>query len=246
MGTFEEEWRRRFEHFAQGHDADHLVSGWSDNGLRRRLSLFRELFRGRLPAAARILDLGCGAGTYVRFLVGLGHQVIGLDYSLPSLNRALAADPKQVGRYAGGEAYNLPFSSERFDLVVSIGVLQALGRPERALDEMIRVLRPKGFLVVEFLNAFELVALARSAGDRISGRTARLHSYSPFQVRRWLAQRGLRVVRRAGVYLPPRRFPWLEGIFDCKAVVHLMESVPGLFLVGAHALLLVGEKSALT
>ncbi len=244
--TFEKEWQERFERFAQSHDSDHLVSGWSDNGLRRRLSLFSELFRGRLPAAAQILDLGCGAGTYVRFLAGLGHKVVGLDYSLPSLNRALAADPKQVGRYAGGEAYNLPFSNERFDLVVSIGVLQALGRPERALDEMIRVLRPKGFLVVEFLNAFELVALARSVGDRINGRPARLRTYSPFQVHRWFARRGFKLIRRTGVYLPPRRFPWLEGIFDCKTVLHFMESVPGLSLAGAHAFLIVGEKSALT
>jgi ubiquinone/menaquinone biosynthesis C-methylase UbiE len=43
-------------------------------------------------------------------------------------------------------------------MVVSIGVLQALASPEQALDEMVRVLRPKGLLVVEFLNAFEVVA----------------------------------------------------------------------------------------
>lgn len=243
LRTFEEEWRERFKRFARSYDADHLVSGWSDNGLRRRLALFGELLREcGLSTPARILDLGCGAGTYVRFLAGLGHQVVGLDYSLPSLYRALAADPKRAGHYAGGEAYSLPFRNECFDLVVSIGVLQAVGYPERALDEMVRVLRPKGFLVIEVLNAFELVALVRSAGERLSGRLPRVRTYSPFQAHLWLVQRGLRLIRHAGVYLPPRRLPWLGRIFDHKRVVHLMERIPGLSLAGAHAFLLVGEK----
>src|SRR5215813_3064424 len=170
MRTFEEEWQERFERFARYSEADHLISGWSVSGLRCRLALFSELLRGRVPQSpARILDLGCGAGTYVRLLADLGHQVIGLDYSLPSLSRALDADPKGAGHYVGGEAYNLPFCDERFDLVVSIGVFQVLASPEWALDEMVRVLRPKGLLVVEFLNGFELLAVLRSVGERLRG-----------------------------------------------------------------------------
>jgi ubiquinone/menaquinone biosynthesis C-methylase UbiE len=245
MRTFEEEWRERFERFAQWYDADHLVSGWSDNGLRRRLALFDELIRRQeLPAPAQILDLGCGVGTYVRFLAGLGHWVVGLDYSLPSLFRAQSADPGRVGNYAGGEAYRLPFCNDSFDLVVSIGVFQALGCPERALDEMVRILRPKRLLVVEFLNPFELVALVRSAGERLGGRSPRVRTYSPFQVQRWFAQRGVRLVRRAGVYLPPRRLPSLGRIFDQKGIVHLIDGIPALSLATAHAFLVVGEKEA--
>ena len=243
MKTFEEEWRGRFERFGQSYDADHLVSGWSEGGLRRRLALFDELLRRRgLPAPAQILDLGCGAGTYVRFLAGIGHRAVGLDYSFPSLYRALAADPKRAGHYVGGEAYNLPFCNECFDLVVSIGIFQVLGCPERALDEMVRVLRPKGLLVLEFLNAFELVALVRSVGEWLRGQLPRVRTYSPFQVQRWFAQRGLRFIRRTGVYLSPRGFLRLGRIFEHKGVVHLMEGIPGFSLAGAHAFLLVGEK----
>ena len=243
MRSFEEEWRSRFERFAQRHDADHLVSGWSDHGLRRRLSLFDELIRSRgLKPPTLTLDLGCGAGTYVRYLAALGHTVIGLDYSLPSLDRALVADPQRAGHYAGGEAYALPFKNACFDLVVSIGVLQALGHPERALDEMVRVLRPQGLLVVEALNAFEPVAVVKSACERLSDRPPRVRAYSPFRVRRWLTRRGLRTLGRAGVYLPPRRLPWLGKVIDQRRFVRLMEGIPGLALAGAHAFLLVGKK----
>lgn len=243
MGGVEQEWRKRFERFARSYEADHLISGWSDSGLRRRLSLFTELLRERGPLNSVFsLDLGCGGGTYVRHLAGLGHRVIGLDYSLPSLYRALAADPKRAGEYVGGEAYHLPFPNDSFDLVVAIGVLQAVGDPVRVLDEMTRVVRPKGILVVEFLNAFEPFAIITSAGDRFRGRLPRVRTYSPFEISRWFAQRGLRVVRRAGVYLPPRRYPRLGRIFDRKGVVGFIEDIPGFSLVTAHAFFIVGEK----
>ncbi len=119
----------------------------------------------KLPVPAQILDLGCGAGNYVRFLADIGHRVVGLDYSLPSLRRASGCGlENRSGHYVGGDAYRLPFCSEYFDLVISIGVLQALGSPERALDEMVRVLRPKGLLVIEFLNAFEVRCIGEICG----------------------------------------------------------------------------------
>jgi ubiquinone/menaquinone biosynthesis C-methylase UbiE len=243
MGIFEEDWQKRFERFARDYCADHLISGWSESGLWRRLTLFEELLRDqRLSDPAHVLDLGCGAATYVRFLAGLGHRVVGLDYSLPSLSRAQAADSKKVGDYVGGEVYHLPFCDGCFDLVVSIGVFQTLGSPEEALCEMVRVLRPKGLLIVEFLNAFELVAMIRYACEKLRGRLPRLHTYSPFKMNHWLEQRAIRFIRRAGVYLPPRRLPWLERLFTLKGFVPLLEKTPGISLLGPHAFLMVGEK----
>ncbi len=90
MSTFERQWRSRFERFATGHEEEHQVSGWSAVGLRRRVALFQQLLDGGLfRPGARLLELGCGAGTYVRLLAKSGYPVVGLDYSLPSLERAL-------------------------------------------------------------------------------------------------------------------------------------------------------------
>ena len=72
------------------------ISGWSDAGLRRRVALFAALLTGPAPAGARVaLELGCGGGTYVRLLAGLGYRAVGLDYSVPSL---AARDRRRPGR----------------------------------------------------------------------------------------------------------------------------------------------------
>lgn len=241
--VFEKEWQQRFTRFARQYDADHLVSGWSPTGLRRRLSLFQEILAEKeLTSPAEVLDLGCGAGTYVRTLAALGHKVVGLDYSLPSLHRAIRADSRRAASYAGGEAYHLPFGRECFDLVVCIGVFQALKDPQWALDEIIRVLRPGGMLLAEFLNAWHLFALARSIYEKIAGRLPRLQTYSPFLVHLWFARRGFTHIRRAGVYLPPRQLPWLDRLFRQKRMIRLLERIPGLALSNPHAFLITGEK----
>jgi ubiquinone/menaquinone biosynthesis C-methylase UbiE len=244
MKTFEEQWRERFGRFAETYTADHSISGWSEVGLRRRLSLFERLVgRHLIPSGSVVLDLGCGAGTYVRYLSGRGHRVVGLDYSIPSLLRALAHDGKQRGRYVEGEAYNLPFAAERFDLVVSIGVLQALKHPEGAIAEMARVLRPGGLIILEFLNAFEAVAVLKSAVERLRGRSARVQTYSPYSVERWLARRGCPVLQRAALYLPPRTCPGLARVLEENHLGRVLDGLPGVPLVTAHAFFLVARKA---
>jgi SAM-dependent methyltransferase len=74
MTSFERQWQSRFEKFATRHGSDHLVSGWSVAGLRRRLAVFEGLLdQGLLGTGTRVLELGCGAGTYVRLLAKRGH-----------------------------------------------------------------------------------------------------------------------------------------------------------------------------
>jgi SAM-dependent methyltransferase len=244
MRTFDDEWRARFERFGRTYTAEHDISGWSAEGLARRVQLFGQVMgRVELPRQARTLELGCGAGTYVRYLASLGHVVVGVDYALPSLRHARGADPGRKSRYVAGDGYALPFRSDSFDLVVCVGVLQALGRPERLLAETARVLRPRGILLVEGLNGLSLAALGRRLLDMLGGRVSRVRCYSPFRIRHWLKQRAIRPVRRVGVYLPPRSFPKLGRLLDRPGVTRLLEGMPGASLLGAHAFWLLGQKA---
>jgi SAM-dependent methyltransferase len=241
--TFEAEWRARFERFARAHDDEALISGWSAAGLRRRLGLFGTL----LPALgvvkdAAALDLGCGGGTYVRLLAGLGHRAIGVDYSLPSLARARGADPGGKARYLAGEAYTLPFRAEAFDLVLCIGVLQALAEPARAIGEMARVLRPGGVLVVEALNGRGLAGLVREAARRARRLPPRVKSYPPGNVRRWLAAHGLQVEVARGLCLPPRRLPGLGAALDAEPVARALVRRPWMAALAAHSFLFAARK----
>ena len=120
-GEFEREWRRRFESFAKGASAEHQVSGWSEAGLRRRVAAFERLLAPvSLVPNARVLDLGSGGGPYVRLLGARGLHAVGVDYSVPSLERARGADPDGLGDYLCGDAYSLPFPDRTFHLLVMI------------------------------------------------------------------------------------------------------------------------------
>ncbi len=243
--SFESEWRARFERYGRTHREEHAISGWSPEGLRRRVQLFDRVIGSLdLPPRADALEMGCGAGTYVRRLAGLGHAAVGVDYALTSLARAVAADPGRTGRYLAAEAYQLPFGGESFDLVTCIGVLQALSQPELVLTEMARVLRPGGFVVVEALNPYELAAMARRTGEIVAGRPPRLRFYSPYQVREWLKEPDIRVRQKRGVYLPPRRLPGLGWCVGSWLVSGVLDRLRPASLLLAHAIWLVGQKAS--
>lgn len=243
MSTFEEQWRGRFERFATGHEDEHQVSGWSAVGLRRRVALFQELVdQGLFQPGGRVLELGCGAGTYVQLLAKRGHPVVGLDYSLPSLARALAADADGAGRYVAGEAYALPFADERFQGLVCIGVFQALTRPEAALAEMLRVLSPRGRLVVETLNPWSLLAMARRVRSRLTGEPLRLRYEAPGVIETVLTATGARALRRVGLLLPPRSLPAIADSLGKPWVAGAVKVLPGVRLLAPHAVWIVGEK----
>ncbi len=242
--SFERQWQTRFEKFASRHQSDHLVSGWSSAGLRRRVATFDGLLdRGLLGIGARALELGCGAGTYVRLLAKRGYAVVGLDYSLPSLRRAVAADLPQAGRYVSGDASFLPFRDRSFQAVACIGVLQAMERPETAITEIVRVLEPAGVAVVETLNPWNLLAAARRFSAFIRRQPTRLRYSSPGAVERTMASRGLRPVGRLSILLPPRSLPGLERMLGRAWLIRALEAVPGVRALAPQAYWIVGVKA---
>jgi SAM-dependent methyltransferase len=243
MSGFEEQWQGRFERYATRHQSEHLVSGWSLVGLRQRVLTFETLLdHGLLPPHARVLELGCGAGTYVRLLGKRGHEVVGLDYSLPTLGRALAADPTRVGRYAAGGAYALPFGTATFQAALCIGVFQALEEPGRALAEMARVLRPGGVLLVETLNPWNPLAMARRLTAFARRRPPLLHYSAPRVIERLMSANKVRPSRRVSVVLPPRSLPRLEAVLAHPWVEAPLCRIPGLRGLAAQAFWLTGVR----
>jgi len=244
MSGFERQWQIRFEKFATRHQPDHLVSGWSAAGLRRRVATFEGLLdQGLLGAGGRVLELGCGAGTYVRLLAKRAHPVVGLDYSLPSLGRAVAADPSQAGRYVGGDAARLPFQDRSFQAVTCIGVFQALDHPETALGEIARILEPGGVAVVETLNPWDPLAGFRRLSTFVRREPTRLRYASPRTIERIMVSGGLHPVRRLGILLPPRSLPGLDRTLGWPWLVGILEKVPGIRAMAPHAYWIVGVKA---
>jgi len=240
---FDLEWRVRFERYGRTRPDEASISGWSEAGLARRLARFEALLPSlELRSPAAVLDLGCGAGTYTRRLARWGYRAVGIDYSLPTLDRARQADPAGLARYAAADGYRLPFRDGAFDLVVVIGVLQAVSRPEAIVAEAARVLRAGRPAVIETLNAWALPALAGAGRDRLLGRPPRVRRYTAGTVRRWLAAAGLEPVRRLALLLPPRRLVRTAGLLDGPRVVALADAWPALAAPVVHAYLWVARK----
>ncbi len=120
------------------------------------LPLERSLLQ-TLPAGSVILDLGCGDGSHLE-LLATGGFAVGADTSLPALRRAVATSP-----VVAAEGEHLPFSAETFDLVYVSHVLHHAADPRALLDEVRRVLRPGGkLMLIETCEDNPLMRLART------------------------------------------------------------------------------------
>lgn len=90
----------------------------------------------------RLLDIACGPGYVAAAARKAGCEVTGVDFSSRMVDLARAAQP-QI-EFREGDAEDLPFPNASFDAVVmNFGMLH-LGRPDLAIREAARVLRPGG------------------------------------------------------------------------------------------------------
>jgi SAM-dependent methyltransferase len=103
-----------------------------------------------LPANRRWLDVGCGTGALTQAIAvrATPAAVVGLDPSDGFLAYARAHTQDERVKFQHGDAQSLPYGDGDFDAAVSGLVLNFLPRPEQALAEMKRVLRPGGTAAV--------------------------------------------------------------------------------------------------
>jgi len=138
----------------------------------------------------RALDLGAGCGELVARLRSEGIPAAGLDLCGAPLERAR----EQIGPDAAllqGDVQRLPVASRRLDLVTCLLVAHYLERPDQALSEAARVLRPEGWLVLADRIAAPAPALRQ--------RQQRIETLRNPSVRKLLtSQELLEELRRAG------------------------------------------------
>jgi ubiquinone/menaquinone biosynthesis C-methylase UbiE len=108
-----------------------------------------------------VLDAGCGTGVFTSDIFSAGSHVIWLDLTLPKLRRA--EEKAGRGRFEGvvGDMLTLPFPEDAFDKVVSITSLEFIGDGRAAIDELFRVTKRGGWIVVATLNSLSPWAARR-------------------------------------------------------------------------------------
>ena len=160
-----------------------------------------------LPAAARILEIGCGNARLWDNGVPGGWEVVLSDLSPGMLRdgrRALAMNPRRI-RFVQCDAGEIPFKEQSFDGVIANHMLYHVPDRRRAIGEMRRVLRPGGTLCAatngeDHLRELKVFIEQFLPADTTDGFGAAapftLENGEP-QVRDWFAR--VRIVRRQDV-----------------------------------------------
>lgn len=108
----------------------------------------------------RILDAGCGSGRNIEYLLRAGFEVAGIDQSAEAitylhdkLGKILSHIP--LDQFEVGEISQMPYENNSFDWVISNAVLhfaQNHAHFVAMVNEMMRVLKPKGILFVRLAS----------------------------------------------------------------------------------------------
>ena len=147
---------------------DQATSGGHDlgNGLRRSVALFRAFrveqtdpdrfysllaadsvttLRDVAPLDRRlVVDVGAGPEQFTRAFRAAGARYVPVDH-----------DPEVSSVHAGGvvaTAAALPFADDTVDVVFTSNLLEHVDAPEAVADELLRVVRPGGVLVLSYTN----------------------------------------------------------------------------------------------
>ena len=182
---------RAFERYDQSYfDSTH--KNWFEHPNR---ALF-EWVDARLPRdAASIVDVGCGNGDFLRFLLGRREdaRLVGVDLSAPAAIDGI--------EFVSGDLLSAPVRGP-FDAVVTFAAIEHVPDPSRFAEHLFDLCRPGGLVVVMTLNANGVLYLAARMGRRLGVTVAsdRLYSahhlqhFTPSSLRQLLERSGLDVV----------------------------------------------------
>ena len=111
----------------------------------------------------KILDAGCGTGVFTLDYLARGADVVGLDISAPMLALAVRKASGYPFVAVQGDMLTLPFEDECFDKAVSVTAVEFIQDARRAVDELFRVTKPGGLVVVGTLNSLSPWSARRRA-----------------------------------------------------------------------------------
>lgn len=114
--------------------------GWAEQELHQRRLYEHAIRTLGIGPGKRVLDVGCGAGSFCRLAADAGARVTGIDAAEPLVEIAKKRVP--AGEFHVGDLQFLPFPDDGFDAVTGFNSFQYAADPAAALREAGRVAKP--------------------------------------------------------------------------------------------------------
>lgn len=190
----------------------------------------------------KILDAGCATGLPDFYLERGGAEIYLLDYSNEVLKNTqeyqFELGAKNV-HYTLGNIKSIPFKDDYFDVVWSEGVIEHFedGVRNKIINEMIRVTKPGGFIILMAPNLFTPHALGIKQMRRIldkfpQDKWGKERAYSPKQLGKLLNDLGLKDINIGSCNLPRTVFDdflisYHNSLYKAKSFNKLREMLIG-------------------
>lgn len=164
--------------------------------------------------SARVIDIGCGDGTYTRELIQREWSVVGIDAAEQAILIARQRLSGHIGlSFEVGNASQLPSEDQSYDLAVMREVLHHLDNPALAIKEAARVAR---HVLILDPNGYNPVL-------KILEKTSRYHiehgerSYTPKLIDLWM--------HKAGIEVSYRRYTGIIPVFAPDTFARLLNRI---------------------
>ncbi len=170
---------------------------------------------------ARLLDIGCGYGFFLKKMAQVGWHVEGIEVSKPGRDYAR----QELGLRIHAKLLEaMAFPSEHFDAVTLFYVIEHVHDPALVLNEVYRILKPNGMLLVRWPHSTPVVKVLGPLAKKIDIYHTPFHLYdfNPGAMKKLVELAGFSAVQNLiGSYtLPKKRFHrWTSILFGGLAQV---------------------------
>jgi SAM-dependent methyltransferase len=156
----------------------------------------------------KFLEVGCGLGGFSVWANKKCEDATGLDIAKTRINMANKLR-KRLGREVGfmtGDAQSLPFRDGSYNVVVCSEVLEHLPDYRKAFDELVRVTKNSGYIIITVPNYINMTRLYMPLDfpSYLTGRRPQpddLNRFNIFVINRLFERKDLRVIVKRGVGL---------------------------------------------
>lgn len=140
---------------------------------------------GTTPSGARVLDVGGGPGYFATAFTDVGMRYIGVEPDPREMHAAAPRTHRRAGSFVRASGLRLPFADASVEVCLSSNVAEHVPEPWRLGEEMLRVTRPGGLVVLSYtvwlgpFGGHEMGLTHYLGGRRAAERYTRKHGHRP-------------------------------------------------------------------